>query len=94
MRSLESEVLISDSSLLRYLRGSTVPPWAIVRDLCRALGADPGEYRALWCASSGASGRAVRSGADGACGPDLAGGQRCASARTSRMRIQAGGSGT
>ncbi|MFD8410181.1 MULTISPECIES: RICIN domain-containing protein [unclassified Streptomyces] len=48
LRSLESEVLISDSSLSRYLRGSTVPPWATVRDLCRALGADPAEYRALW----------------------------------------------
>ncbi|MET9887340.1 helix-turn-helix domain-containing protein [Streptomyces sp. NPDC006430] len=48
LRSLESEVLISDSSLSRYLRGSTVPPWATVRDLCRALGADPSEYRALW----------------------------------------------
>ncbi|MFD7630991.1 RICIN domain-containing protein [Streptomyces sp. NPDC059851] len=48
LRSLESEVMISDSSLSRYLRGSTVPPWATVRDLCRALGADPAEYRALW----------------------------------------------
>ncbi|MCX5375186.1 RICIN domain-containing protein [Streptomyces sp. NBC_00091] len=48
LRSLESEVLISDSSLSRYLRGSTVPPWATVRDLCRALGADPADYRVLW----------------------------------------------
>ncbi|MEU2392275.1 RICIN domain-containing protein [Streptomyces sp. NPDC007369] len=48
LRSLESEVMISDSSLSRYLRGSTVPPWTTVRDLCRALGADPSEYRALW----------------------------------------------
>lgn len=48
LRSLETEVMISDSSLSRYLRGSTVPPWATVRDLCRALGADPVEYRALW----------------------------------------------
>lgn len=48
LRSLESEVMISDSSLSRYLRGSTVPPWNTVRDLCRALGADPSEYRALW----------------------------------------------
>ncbi|WP_240137905.1 helix-turn-helix domain-containing protein [Streptomyces sp. MUM 178J] len=48
LRSLEKEVLISDSSLSRYFRGSTVPPWATVRDLCRALGADPAEYRALW----------------------------------------------
>ncbi|MFF5704102.1 RICIN domain-containing protein [Streptomyces sp. NPDC012794] len=48
LRSLESEVRISDSSLSRYLRGSTIPPWSTVRDLCRALGADPAEYRALW----------------------------------------------
>ncbi|WP_326587683.1 RICIN domain-containing protein [Streptomyces sp. NBC_01294] len=48
LRSLESEVMISDSSLSRYLRGSTVPPWATVRDLCRALDADPADYRVLW----------------------------------------------
>ncbi|MFI9240473.1 helix-turn-helix domain-containing protein [Streptomyces sp. NPDC053079] len=48
LRSLESEVPISDSSLSRYFQGRTVPPWAAVRDLCRALGADPAEYRALW----------------------------------------------
>ncbi|MGW6984868.1 helix-turn-helix domain-containing protein [Streptomyces sp. NPDC054932] len=48
LRSLESEVMISDSSLSRYLRGSTVPPWATVRDLCRALEADPSDYRLLW----------------------------------------------
>ncbi|GGL93046.1 hypothetical protein GCM10010129_40990 [Streptomyces fumigatiscleroticus] len=48
LRSLEAEVAISDSSLSRYFRGSTVPPWSTVRDLCRALGADPAEYRALW----------------------------------------------
>ncbi|WP_411079073.1 helix-turn-helix domain-containing protein [Streptomyces sp. cmx-18-6] len=48
LRSLEADVAISDSSLSRYLRGATVPPWATVRDLCRALGGDPAEYRALW----------------------------------------------
>ncbi|MFD7549720.1 RICIN domain-containing protein [Streptomyces sp. NPDC059816] len=48
LRSLESEVSISDSSLSRYLRGSTVPPWSTVRELCRALGADPAPYRTLW----------------------------------------------
>ncbi|WP_394428147.1 helix-turn-helix domain-containing protein [Streptomyces sp. SGAir0957] len=48
LRSLEAEVLISDSSLSRYLRGSTVPPWSTVRDLCRALGGDLVEYRVLW----------------------------------------------
>lgn len=48
LRDLEAQVRISDSSLSRYFRGTTVPPWAVVRDVCRALGADPGEYRALW----------------------------------------------
>ncbi|WP_223179870.1 helix-turn-helix domain-containing protein [Streptomyces griseicoloratus] len=48
LRSLEAQVRISDSSLSRYFRGETVPAWPVVRDLCRALGADPSEYRALW----------------------------------------------
>ncbi|GGZ41209.1 helix-turn-helix domain-containing protein [Streptomyces bluensis] len=48
LRALEAQVRISDSSLSRYFRGETVPPWPVVRDLCRALGADPSEYRALW----------------------------------------------
>ncbi|MFC9944712.1 RICIN domain-containing protein [Streptomyces pratensis] len=48
LRSLEADVMISDSSLSRYLRGSTVPPWGTVRDLCTALGADPADYRVLW----------------------------------------------
>ncbi|MGC2999505.1 helix-turn-helix domain-containing protein [Streptomyces sp. G35A] len=48
LRSLEAQVRISDSSLSRYFRGETVPAWPVVRDVCRALGADPAEYRALW----------------------------------------------
>ncbi|MFH9043503.1 helix-turn-helix domain-containing protein [Streptomyces sp. NPDC017966] len=48
LRSLEAQVRISDSSLSRYFRGETVPAWPVVRDLCRALNADPTEYRALW----------------------------------------------
>lgn len=48
LRSLETRVRISDSSLSRYFRGNTVPPWATVRDLCRALGADPVAFRVLW----------------------------------------------
>lgn len=48
LRDLETRVRISDSSLSRYFRGTTVPPWATVRDLCRALGADPTAYRSLW----------------------------------------------
>ncbi|WP_051852552.1 helix-turn-helix domain-containing protein [Streptomyces aureocirculatus] len=48
LRSLEEQVRISDSSLSRYFRGDIVPPWPVVRDVCRALGGDPTEYRALW----------------------------------------------
>ncbi|MEV6857426.1 helix-turn-helix domain-containing protein [Streptomyces microflavus] len=48
LRDLETRVRISDSSLSRYFRGNTVPPWATVRDLCRALGADPVAFRVLW----------------------------------------------
>lgn len=48
LRALEQQVAISDSSLSRYFRGDTVPPWPVVRDLCRALGADPAGYRPLW----------------------------------------------
>jgi transcriptional regulator with XRE-family HTH domain len=48
LRALETQVRISDSSLSRYFRGETVPPWPVVRDLCRALEADPSAYRALW----------------------------------------------
>ena len=53
LRDLEQRELISDSSLSRYFRGATVPPWAVVRDICRALGADPIEYRGLWEAADG-----------------------------------------
>ncbi|MFJ8593473.1 helix-turn-helix domain-containing protein [Streptomyces sp. NPDC093598] len=52
LRSLEAQVRISDSSLSRYFRGETVPTWPVVRELCRALGADPAEYRALWEAAN------------------------------------------
>lgn len=55
LRSLESRVRISDSSLSRYFRGTTVPPWPTVRDLCRALGGDPAEFRVLWEAADRAS---------------------------------------
>jgi len=48
LRSLETEVRISDSSLSRYFRGETVPAWSAVRDLCRAMEADPTQYRVLW----------------------------------------------
>ncbi|GAA2241719.1 hypothetical protein GCM10010145_04730 [Streptomyces ruber] len=52
LRSLEAELPISDSSLSRYLRGTTVPPWNVVRDLCGALGVDSTAYRALWEAAN------------------------------------------
>ncbi|MET9394858.1 helix-turn-helix transcriptional regulator [Streptomyces sp. NPDC006624] len=58
LRSLEAQVRISDSSLSRYFRGETVPSWPVVRDLCRALGADAAEYRALWEAAGPARGEA------------------------------------
>lgn len=48
LRSLEEQLRISDSSLSRYFRGDTVPPWPVVRDVCRALGGDPAEFRVLW----------------------------------------------
>ncbi|MDT9687202.1 helix-turn-helix transcriptional regulator [Streptomyces sp. P9(2023)] len=48
LRSLETSVRISDSSLSRYFRGTTVPPWATVRDLCKALDGDPADFRHLW----------------------------------------------
>ncbi|MFF8382455.1 helix-turn-helix domain-containing protein [Streptomyces kanasensis] len=74
LRSLEEDVPISDSSLSRYFRGSTVPPWSTVRDLCRALGADPAEYRALWEAAArgqaaGPDADAARAGTAGAGAP-------------------------
>ncbi|MFE5207726.1 helix-turn-helix domain-containing protein [Streptomyces sp. NPDC056600] len=48
LRALEAQVRISDSSLSRYFRGESVPVWSVVRDLCRAMGADPAEFRAAW----------------------------------------------
>ncbi|GAA3245945.1 RICIN domain-containing protein [Streptomyces sp. XM83C] len=53
LRALEQQVRISDSSISRYFRGDTVPTWDAVRDLCRAMGADPMEYRRLWEAADG-----------------------------------------
>lgn len=48
LRDLEDRLNVSDSSLSRYFRGSTVPPWPVVRDLCHALDGDPDAYRVLW----------------------------------------------
>ncbi|MFC8273306.1 RICIN domain-containing protein [Streptomyces sp. NPDC057271] len=63
LRSLETSVRISDSSLSRYFRGTTVPPWATVRDLCKALDADPAEYRHLWEAADRSQRRPVQGNA-------------------------------
>ncbi|MFE5486126.1 RICIN domain-containing protein [Streptomyces sp. NPDC056527] len=60
LRSLETTVRISDSSLSRYFRGTTVPPWATVRDLCKALGGDPADYRSLWEAADRSQRRPVQ----------------------------------
>lgn len=57
LRSLETEVRSSDSSLSRYFLGTTVPPWSAVDELCRVLGADPMEYRTLWEAADRSQGR-------------------------------------
>ncbi|SDF36005.1 Helix-turn-helix domain-containing protein [Lentzea fradiae] len=60
LRSLEPEIHVSDSSLSRYLRGHSVPPWDVVRALCVALKADPVEYRARWEAANAIQSRAVQ----------------------------------
>jgi hypothetical protein len=48
LRELEKQVHVSDSSLSRYFRGDAVAPWPVVVEICRALGGDPSEIRALW----------------------------------------------
>ncbi|WP_314612976.1 helix-turn-helix domain-containing protein [Streptomyces stackebrandtii] len=60
LRDLETTVRISDSSLSRYFLGNTVPPWSTVRDLCKALGGDPSEYRHLWEAADHSQRKPVR----------------------------------
>lgn len=57
LRDLEQRALISDSSLSRYFRGATVPPWTVVRDICLAMDTDPADYRALWEAADRAQSR-------------------------------------
>ncbi|MCX5388987.1 XRE family transcriptional regulator [Streptomyces sp. NBC_00094] len=69
LRSLETSVRISDSSLSRYFRGTTVPPWATVRDLCEALDGDPTAYRHLWEAADRGQRRPVQGTVQGT-GPD------------------------
>ncbi|MFD4240455.1 ricin-type beta-trefoil lectin domain protein [Streptomyces sp. NPDC058525] len=66
LRDLEQRALISDSSLSRYFRGSTVPPWPVVRDICKAMDTDPAPYRALWEAADRTQNRPPPSPAAGA----------------------------
>ncbi|MFG2341786.1 RICIN domain-containing protein [Streptomyces yangpuensis] len=65
LKDLEQRALVSDSSLSRYFRGSTVPPWTVVRDICRAMDTDPADYRGLWEAADRAQGRAPSGPAEG-----------------------------
>ncbi|MFF3957224.1 helix-turn-helix domain-containing protein [Streptomyces sp. NPDC001890] len=51
LRELEKRVPVSDSSLSRYFRGDGVAPWPVVAEICRILGGDPSELRALWQAT-------------------------------------------
>ncbi|WP_024758314.1 helix-turn-helix domain-containing protein [Streptomyces exfoliatus] len=74
LRDLETTVRISDSSLSRYFLGSTVPPWSTVRDLCKALGGDPSEYRHLWEAADHSQRKPVRRQPAESGGPVAAGG--------------------
>ncbi|MFD6225929.1 helix-turn-helix domain-containing protein [Streptomyces sp. NPDC060232] len=71
LRDLEQRALISDSSLSRYFRGSTVPPWSVVREICRAMDTDPAAYRALWEAADRTQSRQP-AGSDAGAGPATA----------------------
>ncbi|GAB3832262.1 helix-turn-helix domain-containing protein [Dactylosporangium cerinum] len=51
LRELERLTHTSDSSLSRYLNGSTLPPWTVVAALCRVAGTDPDQLRTLWSAA-------------------------------------------
>lgn len=48
LKELEPELFVSDSSLSRYLSGSSVPPWAVVERLSRSAGEEPAALRSLW----------------------------------------------
>jgi transcriptional regulator with XRE-family HTH domain len=87
LRSLEAQVRISDSSLSRYFRGETVPAWPVVRDLCRALNADPTEYRALWEAADPTR-RETPAAADDNRDSDEAAGSSTTSRPARRLRLR------
>jgi hypothetical protein len=48
LKQLEATVHASDSSLSRYLSGTTMPPWPVVESLCREGHEDAGKLRHLW----------------------------------------------
>lgn len=51
LKELERTTASSDSSLSRYLAGTSVPPWAVVEALCRAAKRDPQDLMPLWQAA-------------------------------------------
>lgn len=48
LKELERLTASSDSSLSRYLAGTSIPPWPVVDALCKAAQRDPGELEPLW----------------------------------------------
>jgi len=48
LKELERVTAASDSSLSRYLKGTSLPPWSVVESLCRAAGREPAPMRELW----------------------------------------------
>jgi transcriptional regulator with XRE-family HTH domain len=59
LKQLEMTVHASDSSLSRYLAGTTVPPWPVVESLCREAGEEAEEVKGLW-ERAGRGARAAR----------------------------------
>jgi transcriptional regulator with XRE-family HTH domain len=51
LKELERTTASSDSSLSRYLAGTSVPPWAVVEALCLAAKRDPQDLMPLWQAA-------------------------------------------
>jgi transcriptional regulator with XRE-family HTH domain len=51
LKELERATASSDSSLSRYLAGTSIPPWPVIEALCRAAQRDPQELMPLWQAA-------------------------------------------
>jgi transcriptional regulator with XRE-family HTH domain len=51
LKELEHATASSDSSLSRYLAGTSIPPWAVVEALCRAAQRNPQDLMPLWQAA-------------------------------------------